>query len=171
MNSYALHLYLFLIPCPIMSIPKKNKFRDIALLSIRTCPYRSEQEKYYAAALINSIFDESEQANERPLLVLLEALLKHPILNDSSLSDEERDLELGMIDVEKQQMMHAPPLELLKWHTQFQLRRAHNSGAASPELSNALSNILLTQQLLLECIAGCFYPQATKKATPSECQL
>lgn len=103
-----------------MPIPQKNKFRAIALLSIRTCPYRSEQEEYYAAALINS----SELVNERPLPVLLEALLKYPILNDSSLSDEERDLKLGLIDVEKQQMMHASPLELLKWHTQFRLRRA-----------------------------------------------
>lgn len=65
-----------------------------------------------------------ELANERPLPVLLEALLKYPILNDSSLSDEERDLKQGLIDVEKQQMMHASPLELLKWHTQFRLRRA-----------------------------------------------
>ena len=154
-----------------MSIPKKNKFRDIALHSIRTCPYRSEQEKYYASVLINSIFDESEQANERPLLVLLEALLKHPILNDSSLSDEERDLELGMIDVEKQQLKHASPLELLKWHTQFQLRRAQDSGTASPELCNALSNILLTQQLLLECVSGCFYLHSEQKNDLSECQF
>lgn len=154
-----------------MPVPQKNKFRDIALLSIRTCPYRSEQEKFHAAALINSVFTESEQAHERPLLILLEALLKHPILNDSSLSDEERDLELGMIDVEKQQMMHASPLELLKWHTQFQLRRAHDSGTASPELSNALSNILLTQQLLLECISVCFYPHSAPNNTSRECQI
>ncbi|MBQ3240911.1 MAG: hypothetical protein IJB00_06995 [Akkermansia sp.] len=154
-----------------MPIPEKNKFREIALLSIRTCPYRSEQEKFYAAALINSVFTESEQANERPLLILLEALLKHPVLNDSSLSDEERDLELGMIDVEKQQMMHASPLELLKWHTQFQLRRAHDSDTASPELRNTLSNILLTQQLLLECISVCFYPHSTPKNASRECQI
>lgn len=154
-----------------MPISEKNKYRDIALLSIRTCPYRSEQEKYYAAALVNSVFDESEQANERPLLVLLEALLKHPILNDSSLSDEERDLELGMIDVEKQQMMHSSPLELLKWHTQFQLRRAYDSGTSSPDLSNALSNILLTQQLLLECVSACFSSPSQHDGSPSECQL
>lgn len=171
MNCEVPELYLHLNPCPIMPIPNKNKFRDIALLSIRTCPYRSEQEKYYAAALINSIFDESEQANERPLLVLLEALLKHPILNDNSLSDEERDLELGMIDVQKQQLKHASPLELLKWHTQFQLRRAHDSGTSSPELTNTLSNILLTQQLLLECISGCFYPHSSLKNATRDCQL
>lgn len=154
-----------------MSTPEKNNFRVIALQSIRSCPYRSEQEKHYACALINSIFDHSELANERPLLVLLEALLKYPVLNDASLSDEERDLELGLIDVEKQQMMHASPLELLKWHTQFQLRRASETGAASPDLNNALSNILLTQQLLLECVSACFSSPPQHDGTPSECQF
>lgn len=147
----------------------KDKFRDIALLSIRTCPYRSETEKYYAAALINSVFEQSEQAQERPLLVLLEALLKHSILNDSSLNDEERDLELGLIEVEKQQMLQATPLELLKWHTNFQLRRANETDTASHEFNNSISNILLTQQLLLECIFACFYPTATKEGSTPEC--
>lgn len=154
-----------------MSIPTKNKFRDIALLSIRTCPYRSEQEKRYAAALINDIFEHSRLARERPLLVLMEALIKYPILNDYSLSDEERELELGLIDVEKQQLLHASPLDLLKWYTDFQLRKAHENGSATPELSNAISNILLTQQLLLECISTCFTPESATENHSSECQI
>lgn len=154
-----------------MNHTEKNKFRDIALHSIQTCPYRSEAEKLHAAALVNSIFEQSQHTDERPLLILLEALLKHPILNDSSLSDEERELELGLLDVEKQQLLHASPLDLLKWYTHFQLRKARDSGAYSPELSSSISNILLTQQLLLECISSCFSPISGTKNASRECQF
>lgn len=154
-----------------MNHTEKNKFRDIALHSIKTCPYRSEAEKLHAEALVNSIFEQSQHTDERPLLILLEALLMHSILNDSSLSDEERELELGLLDVEKQQLLHASPLDLLKWYTHFQLRKSRDSGAYSPELSSSISNILLTQQLLLECISSCFSPISGTKKASRECQF
>lgn len=126
--------------------------RAVAKAAVDAGRYRSEQEKYHAKALIDEVFDRAIRQGEPPLLVLFATLMKYQVATSGWLTDEEKELEDGLIDVEMEQMLYAKPLDLLMWYTSYMLRMANSVPEIDPVYKGNLTSVLLTQQLLLDCI-------------------
>ena len=104
--------------------------------------------------MIDDVFDRAIRQGEPPLLVLFATLMKYQVSTAGWLTDEEKELEDGLIDVEMEQMLYANPLDLLMWYTSYMLRMANNVPEIDPVYKGNLTSVLLTQQLLLDCIVA-----------------